>query len=352
MQSCRMNCRQLFLKLPNQSKLGEILMKAIVYTKYGSPDVLELKEVEKPTPRDNEVLIKVHAVSINDWDFQLLLGIHFINRLINGLLKPKRKILGSDIAGRIEAVGKNIKQFKQGDEVFGDLSGEWGGFAEYVCAKENFLALKPASMSFEEAAAIPQAGMLALQGLRDIGGIQPGQKLLINGAGGGVGTFGVQLAKFYGVDDLTGVDNSGKLDMLCELGFNQVLDYTKEDFTKHGQSHDLILDVKTNRSIFNYLRALNPNGVYVTVGGSMMRLLQAFILGPLISLIYKKKIRVVPLKQNKDLDFMNELFEAGKVKPVIDRPYKLSEIPEAIRYFGEGKHKGKIVITVEQNNKT
>ena len=327
-------------------------MKAIVYQQYGSPDVLELKEVEKPTPKDNEVLVKVHAVSINDWDWGLLLGTPFINRLINGLLKPKKRILGSDIAGRIEAVGKNVKQFHVGDEIYGDLSGDWGGFAEYVCAREHLLALKSASMTFEEASAIPQAGMLALQGLRDIGHIQSGQKLLINGAGGGVGTFGVQLAKLYGVDDVTGVDSSGKLDMLRSMGFNQVIDYTKEDFTKKGQRYDLILDVKTNRSIFDYLRALNPNGVYAIVGGSMIRFFQALLLGPLISKISKKNIRIVPLKQNKDLAYMNELFEAGKITSVIDGSYTLSEVPEALRYFGEGNHKGKVVITVEHNNKT
>jgi NADPH:quinone reductase-like Zn-dependent oxidoreductase len=324
-------------------------MKAIVYTKYGTPDVLELKEVDKPTPKDDEVLIKVHAASVNDWDWGLLLGTPFINRLINGLLKPKKRILGSDIAGRIEALGKNVKQFQPGDEVYGDLSGDWGGFAEYVCAREHLLALKSASMTFEEAAAIPQAGMLALQGLRDRGHLQPGQKLLINGAGGGVGTFGVQLAKLYGVDDVTGVDSSGKLDMLRSMGFDQVIDYTKEDFTKNGQCYDLILDAKTNRSIFNYLRALKPDGVYATVGGSMIRLFQALLLGPLISKISKKNIRIVPLKQNKDLAYMNELFEAGKVKPVIDGPFKLSEVPEAMRYFGAGNHKGKIVITIENN---
>ena len=327
-------------------------MKAIVYTKYGTPDALELKEVDKPTPKDDEVLIKVHAVSINDWDWGLLLGTPFVNRLINGLRKPKKRILGSDIAGRIEAVGKNAKQFHVGDEVYGDLSGDWGGFAEYVCAREHLLALKSASMTFEEAAAIPQAGMLALQGLRDIGHIQPGQKLLINGAGGGVGTFGVQLAKLYGVDDVTGVDSSGKLDMLRSMGFNQDIDYTKEDFTKNGQRYDLILDAKTNRSIFDYLRALNPNGVYVTVGGSMIRLFQALLLGPLISKISKKNIRIVPLKQNRDLAYMNELFEAGKITSVIDGPYKLSEVPGALRYFGEGNHKGKVVITLEHDNKT
>ena len=326
-------------------------MKAIVYTKYGTSEVLELKEVDKSIPKDDEVLIKVYAVSINDWDWQLLQGIPFINRLINGLLKPKKKILGSDIAGRIEAVGKNVEQFQLGDEVFGDLSGDWGGFAEYVCARENTLALKPADMTFNEAAAIPQAAMLAIQGLRDKGQIRSGQKLLINGAGGGVGTFAVQIAKLYGVE-VTGVDSSGKLDMLRSMGFDQVIDYTQEDFTKTGQCYDLILDVKTNRSIFDYTRALNPNGIYVTVGGSTARIIQAFFLGPLIPMISKKKIRIVDLKPNKDLDYMNELFEAGKIKPVIDGPYKLSEVPEAIRYFGEGNHKGKIVITLEPNKKT
>ena len=324
-------------------------MKAIVYTEYGSPDVLQLKEIEKPTPKDDEVLIKVYAVSINDWDWGLLQGIPFTNRLLFGLLKPKNQILGSDIAGRIEAVGKNVKQFQPGDEVYGDLTGDWGGFAEYVCARENALALKPASMTFDEAAAIPQAAMLAIQGLRDAGQIRQGQKLLINGAGGGVGSFAVQIAKFYGAE-LTGVDSPGKLDMMRSMGFDQVIDYTQEDFTKSGQCYDLILDVKTNRSVFDYPRALSPNGVYVTLGGSMTRIFQALLLGPLISMISKKNIHVVGLKPNKDLAYMNELFEAGKVKPMIDGPYRLSEVPEAIRYFGEGNHKGKIVITLEQNS--
>ena len=322
-------------------------MQAIVFTKYGTPDVLELKEVDKPIPKDNEVLIKVRAVSINDWDWGLLQGIPFINRLQFGLLKPKKQILGSDIAGRIEVAGKNVTQFQPGDDVYGDLSFYWGGFAEYVCARENALALKPAGMTFNEAAAIPQAAMLAVQGLRDKGHIQPGQKLLINGAGGGVGTFAVQIAKLNGVE-VTGVDSSGKLDMLRSMGFDHVIDYTKEDFTKNRQCYDLILDVKTNRSIFDYMRALNPNGIYVTVGGAMDRIFQALLLGPWISMISKKNIRIVALKPNKDLAYMNELFEAGKVKPVIDGPYKLSEVPEAIRYFGEGRHKGKIVITMER----
>jgi NADPH:quinone reductase-like Zn-dependent oxidoreductase len=229
--------------------------------------------------------------------------------------------------------------------VYGDLSGQWGGFAEYTCAREKALALKPVSMSFEEAAAIPQAAMLAVQGLLDRGKIQPGQKLLINGAGGGVGSFAVQIAKLYRVE-VTGVDSTSKLDMLRSIGFDHVIDYTKEDFTKNGKCYDLILDVKTNRSMFNYARALCRNGVYVTVGGSIGRLFQALFLAPWISLIHKKYIRLVALKPNKDLAYMNELFETGKVKPVIDGPYKLDEVPEAFRLFGKGEHKGKLVITM------
>ena len=320
-------------------------MKAIVYTKYGGPEVLQLKEIEKPYPKDDEVLIKVHAVSINDWDWGLLQGASFVDRMMSGLSKPKKQILGSDIAGRIEAVGTNVTRFKPGDEVYGDLSGSWGGFAEYVCAREKALALKPASMSFNEAAAIPQAAMLAKQGLIDKGQIKSGQKLLINGAGGGVGTFGVQIAKLYGVE-VTGVDSTSKLDMLRSMGFHHVIDHTQEDFTKNGKCYDLILDVKTNRSIFDYTRALYRNGIYVTVGGSMVRLLQALILKPWISLITKNQIRIVMLKPNKDLAYMNELFEAGKVRPVIDGPYKLDEVPKAFTIFGKGDHKGKLVITI------
>ena len=319
-------------------------MKAIVYYKYGTPDNLELKEIDKPIPKEGEVLVKVYAVSINDWDAGLLQG-DFINRMLNGLRKPKRKILGSDIAGRIEAIGKNVTQFKPGDEVYGDLSGQWGGFAEYACAREKFFALKPKSMSFEEAAAIPQAAMLAIQGLIDKGKIKQGQKLLINGAGGGVGTFGIQIAKLYGAE-VTGVDNTGKLDMMRSMGFDHVIDYTKEDFTSNGKCYDLILDAKTNRSMFDYAHALCPHGIYVTVGGSIGRLFQALFLAPLIKLIHKKHIRIVALKTNKDLNYMNELFETGKVKAVIDGPYRLDQVPEAFRLFNKAEHKGKIVITI------
>lgn len=320
-------------------------MKAITYTEYGSPSVLKLEEVEKPIPKDNEVLIKVFAVSLNDWDLDLLKGSSVVTRLSLGLKKPNKKILGSDVAGLVEAVGKDVTKFKEGDEVYGDLSGDWGGFAEYVCALENQLALKPSSMTFEEAAAIPQAAMLAVQGLYDKGKIQSGQKILINGAGGGVGTFAIQIAKQYDVVT-TGVDSTGKLDMLQSLGFDHVIDYTKEDFTKNKQLYDLILDVKTNRSIFKYIRTLSPNGTYVTVGGKLGRLLQVFLISQVISRFSQKKVCVVDLKPNKDLMHMNELYMTGQVKPVIHGIYKLEEVPEAFRVLSESTHKGKIVISV------
>lgn len=321
-------------------------MKAVVYERYGSPDVLELREVETPAPGDGEVLIRVRACSINDWDWGLLRGTPFVNRLLYGLFRPKRTILGSDVAGSVEAVGRDAKRFRAGDDVFGDLSGRWGGFAEYVCAPESALALKPPGMTFAEAAAIPQAAMLAVQGLCDTGRIHSGQKVLINGAGGGVGTFAIQLARLHQVD-VTGVDSPAKLDLLRSLGFDAVVDYTQEDFTRSGARYDLILDVKTNRSPFAYARALSPGGIYVTVGGSMARLFQFLFVWPLIAVTQRKRLSVVFLKPNKDLACMSDLFEAGKVRPVLDRLRTLSEVPEAMRYFGSGSHKGKVVITVE-----
>jgi NADPH:quinone reductase-like Zn-dependent oxidoreductase len=319
-------------------------LKAVIYTRYGGPEVLQIKEVEKPSPRDHEVLIKVYAVSINDWDWGLIQGEPFITRIFFSGLRPKKQILGSDVAGKIESVGKNVQLFKPGDEVFGDLSGEWGGFAEYVCANEKKLALKPPSMTFEEAAAIPQAAMLAVQGLR-AGHIQPGQKLLMNGAGGGVGTFAIQLAKMSGLK-VTAVDSSAKFDMLRSFGVTDLIDYTKEDFTKNQRRYDMILDVKTNRSPFAYLRALEPYGTYATVGGLLSRLFQAFSLSPLISMFSKKKVKVVALKANKDLSYMIDLFEAGKVRPVIDGHYRLDDIEKAFKLFANGDHKGKLVISV------
>jgi NADPH:quinone reductase-like Zn-dependent oxidoreductase len=327
-------------------------LKAIVYHEYGSPHVLELTEVEKPTPKDNEVLIKVHAASVNSWDWDLLRGKPFLVRL-GGLLKPKFKILGADIAGRVEEVGRNVTQFQSGDEVFGDLSGSiWGGFAEYVCVPENILALKSARMTFGQAAAVPHAAVLALQGLRDKGQIQPGQKVLINGASGGVGTFAVQIARSFGAE-VTGVCSTRKLDMVRSIGADYVIDYTQEDFTRNGQRYDLILDVVGNRSIFDYKHALSSHGNYVMVGGSMARIFQLILLTPLISKNSNKKMGLLMHQPNpKDLDFLSELFESGKVVPVIDSSYTLSEVAEALRYFGEGHHQGKVIITVEHKNTT
>jgi len=326
-------------------------MKAIVYTEYGPPDVLQLKEVAKPTPTDDEVLIKVQAVSVNRSDWEGLRGKPLYAR-IGGLLKPRHQILGSDIAGRVEMAGRNIRRFQPGDEVFGDILGRMGGFAEYVCARERALALKPASMTFEEVAAIPQAAVIALQGIRDKGQVQSGQIVLINGAGGGAGSFAVQLAKLYGAE-VTGVDNTGKLDFMRSLGADHVIDYTKEDFTKNGQQYDLILDVIAHRSAFAYRRALGPNGSCFVVGGSLATFFQILLLGPWIRRSTGKKIRVLVVQTDpKDLIYVTDLIESGKVVPVIDRRYSLSEAAEALRYLGEGHAKGKIVITVAQNNQT
>lgn len=321
-------------------------MKAVIYTHYGGSASLQLAEVPKPAPRDTEVLVKVHAVSVNDWDFALLQPDMF-NRLMSGLTKPKRQIIGSDIAGRIESVGKSVTRFKPGDAVYGDLSGTWGGFAEYVCSPEHALALKPASMTFEEAASIPQAAMLAAQGLIDKANLQSGQKILINGAGGGVGTFGIQIAQSLGVTDITVVDKEMKLPMLRALGATHCIDYAKEDFTKSGQTYDLILDAKTSRPTSEYLRSLKPGGMYVTVGGDLTRLLKIFLSMPLINRMSSKKVSIVALKPNKDLAYMNQLFEAGKLKCMIDEHrFMLENAPEAMRYFESANHTGKIVISL------
>jgi len=320
-------------------------MKAVVMDRYGTPDVLELRDVAQPAPKADQVLVRVLAASVNDWDWGLLRGAP-VNRMLSGLFTPRVHILGGDIAGRVEAVGGDVKAFQPGEEVYGDLSGSgFGAFAEYVCAQEADLAHKPAGMTFEQAAAIPQAGMLAVQGLIDVGRIQSGQKVLLNGAGGGVGTFALQIARLYGVE-VTVVDRPGKLDMLRAMGADHVIDYLKEDFTEGGKCYDLILDVKTDRSPLAYARALTLNGTYVTVGGSMPRLLQTLVLGPLLARLYHKHVRVVGLKPNKDLVYMNELFEAGKLRPVIDGPYKLTDLPEAFRLFGTGDHRGKIIVTM------
>jgi len=325
-------------------------MKAIVYHQYGSPDVLKLEEVEKPTPKDNEVLVKIRAVSINGSDWEGLRGKPLYARL-GGLRKPSNKILGSDIAGRVEIAGKNVREFQTGDEVFGEMPEYRGGFAEYACVPETALIRKPASLTFEEAAAIPQGAVIALQGIRDQGQVQPGQKVLINGAGGSAGTFAVQLAKYYGAD-VTGVDNTFKLDFLRSLGADHVIDYTREDFAKSGKQYDLVLDVIAHRSVFSYARALKPNGSCFFVGGSVATLFQILLLGPWIRRATGKNLRLLVVQRNqKDLAFMTELCVTGKIVPAIDRRYPLSEVQDALRYVGQGRAKGKVVITVEQNNK-
>jgi NADPH:quinone reductase-like Zn-dependent oxidoreductase len=321
-------------------------MKAIVYTEYGSPDVLQLENVERPASKEDEVLVKVHAASANPADWHLMRAEPFLARLANGLLKPKNTKLGADLAGRVEAVGGNVTQFQVGDEVFGELSlDELGTFAEYVCAPEELLALKPARMTFEQAAAVPLAAFTALQGLRDKGQIQPGQRVLINGASGGVGTFAVQIAKSFGTE-VTGVCSTRNLDMVRSIGADHVIDYTQADFTQTGQRYELIFDAVGNRSVSAYKRALSQNGICSVAGfTSLSRLFQIMLLGG------KKVGMMKTAKANKeDLVFIKELLEAGKVVPVIDRCYPLAETAEAIRYLETGHARGKVVITVTHNN--
>ncbi len=324
-------------------------MKAIVYHNYGSPDVLRLKDIQKPIPGDDEVLVKIHAVSINSWDWDMLTGRPYEYRFFSGFLKPKStKMHGCDIAGQVESTGDNVKRFQVGDEVFGDLSeGGWGAFAEYTCACENELIHKSSSMTFEEAACLSHGGNLAVQGLIDFGQIKAGQNVLINGGCGSTGALAIQIAKSFDVE-VTGVDSKEKLDMMRTLGADHVIDYRKEDFTKNGQRYDLIFDVKTTRSIFDYQRALCPNGIYATVGGKTSRILQLVFLRLHSG---NKKMHMVGYKANKDNAYLKELFEAGKLKFVIDKCFSLEETADAFRYFGEGNFKGKVVITVGHNHK-
>lgn len=323
-------------------------MKAIVTKRYGSPDVLEYKDIEKPTPKDDEVLIKVHAASVNAYDWHLLTADIFLVRLMGGgLFKPKNTNLGADIAGKIEAVGADVKQFQPGDEVYGDISAsDSGSFAEYACSKEKYLALKPANLSFEEAAAAPMAALTALQGLRDEGQVQPGQKVLINGASGGVGTFAVQIAKYLGAE-VTAVCSTRNLDQARALGADHVIDYTKEDFTQDSLRYDVILAVNGYHPISSYQHVLAPQGIYVMAGGSFGQIFQAMLLGPRRSKSGGQKMGGVSAKVvQTDLVLIKELFEDGKIVSVIDRRYPLSETAEALRYLGEGHARGKIVITV------
>ncbi|PKB82489.1 MAG: alcohol dehydrogenase [SAR202 cluster bacterium Io17-Chloro-G9] len=322
-------------------------MKAVVYYKYGSPDVLELQKVQKPAPKDDQVLVRVQAASINPLDWHFLRATPFFARLATGLLKPKRKILGVDIAGRVEAVGGEVKQFRPGDEVFG--GSDLGGFAEFVCVNEAKLVVKPANTSFEEAAAVPVAAITALQGLRDKGKIQTGQKVLINGASGGVGTFAVQIAKSFGAE-VTGVCSSRNLDMVRSIGADHAIDYAQQDFTRNGQTYDLIFCAVGNRSAADYKRTLNPKGICAIAGFTTMShmLFQDLLLGAWISLTGSKKIGLMgTAKINKaDLVFLKEILEDGKIVPVIDRQYPLGEVADAIRYLEEGHARGKVVITV------
>jgi len=339
-------------------------MKAIVYTQYGPPDVLQFREVATPTPADDEVLLKLYAASVNPLDLGVIRGVpafvRLIVRLLFGVRTPKakvfgtdlagraEKVLGSDIAGRVEAVGRHVKQFQPGDEVFGGNLFAGGGFAEYVCAVEDKLALKPANISFEDAAAVPIAAITALQGLRDKGGIQPGQKVLVDGASGGVGTFAVQIAKSFGAE-VTAVCSTRNVDTARSIGADHVIDYTREDFTQNGLRYDLILAANAYHSIFDYKRALSPDGVYVWVGGRVS--FQVMLLAPLLSRIGRKKMCYFLANLNKkDLVVLKDLLEAGKVVPVIDRRYPLSDAAEALRYLGEGHAQGKVVLTVEHSN--
>ncbi len=332
-------------------------MKAVIWTKYGSPEGLVVKEVAKPVPNDNQVLVKVQCASVNSWDWELMRGTPFVNRIMFGLLKPKINILGADISGVVESIGKKARHFKVGDEVFGDLSNfggikkrGWGGFAQYVCANENSLTAKPKGITFEEAASLPQASVMALQGLRSIGHIEKGQKVLINGAGGGVGSFALQLAKSFGAQ-VTAVDSGEKFEVMRSIGADRVLDYTQVDFIKEDCHYDLVLDTALRHSVFECMSVLNPNGTYVIVGGSNRQISQVIFFGWLMTLVGTKKVCLLGLKQNKDLAYIGELVAEGKVRPAIDRVCKLDEVPEALKYFEEGHVKGKLVVTMEHENK-
>jgi NADPH:quinone reductase-like Zn-dependent oxidoreductase len=326
-------------------------MKAIISEKYGPPETLRLEEVEVPTPKDGELLIKVHASSLNAADFEILRGAW--SARFTGLRRPGHRIPGSDVTGVVESIGTNTTKFKPSDEVVGDLfmSG-FGAFAEYVCAPEKALVKKPDAMSFEQAATYPQAGIIALQALRDKKQIQPGQKVLINGAGGGMGTFAVQIAKYYGAE-VTAVDSAMKLDMLQSIGADHVIDYMKENYTKSDQCYDVILDTVANRSLSDYDRVLCPEGLFIMVGGSRRAIFQAVVLGPLKTRRSNKSLGINLWGEGyneKDMEFFGELLAAGKVQPVIDRIYSLDEVPEAYRYLEERQALGKLVISMANNN--
>jgi NADPH:quinone reductase-like Zn-dependent oxidoreductase len=323
-------------------------MEAIVYSNYGSPDVLRCEEIDKPATGRNEVLIKVRAASVNPVDWHFMRGSPGFIRIMTGLRKPKITRLGVDVAGEVEAVGGNVTQFKPGDRVFGTCR---GAFGDYVCTSESEVAMKPESVTFEQAASIPVAAFTALQGLRDKGNIQPGQKVLINGASGGVGTFAVQIAKWFGAD-VTGVCSTRNVEMVRSLGADRVMDYTREDFAESGQRYDLILDCVANHSLAACRRVLSPKGIYIVVGGpsgpGMIRLLGRVITMLVLSrFVSQKFVTFLAKSRQKDLTIIGELIAAGKVTPVIDRRYPLNEVPEAIRYLEAGHARGKVIIALQ-----
>lgn len=322
-------------------------MKAILFEKYGIPEeVLALKEAPLPTPKDNEVLIKIYATTINDYDWSIVRGKPYLYRLMFGLAKPKNPIAGMELSGIVEGIGAKVSKLKVGDAVYGDISQfGFGTFAEYISIHEDAVLIKPEGLSFEIATAIPHASTLALQALRGIAKIKQGQKLLINGGGGGVGTIGLQLAKLSNCE-VTGVDSGEKLGMMKSLGYDQVIDYKKVDFTKTGEQYDLILDCKTNKSPFAYLRALKPTGTYVTIGGNLSSLISVLFWSKIFSLFSSKRLQILSLKPNEGLDEIAQLIIQNKITPEIDGPYPLEDTARLIQYFGEGKHKGKIVIKV------
>jgi NADPH:quinone reductase-like Zn-dependent oxidoreductase len=322
-------------------------MKAVVYRKYGPPEVLQVKDIPKPVPGNGEVLVKIHAASVNRSDWECLIGEPLYVRM-GGIRRPRHPILGSDIAGRVEAVGSNVTKFKPGDEVFGDIMGRNGGFAEYVCVHEKVLAPIPAGMTFEEASVIPQPGVIALQGIRDKGLVGPGKQVLINGAGGATGVFAIQIAKQLGAE-VTGVDKGAKHDLMRSLGADHVIDYTRDDFTRNGSQYDLILDLVAYRSVFAYRRALKRGGSYYYVGGSVRLLFAILFFGPIIKRVTGKKIGFLAVRPStKDMLYIAEQLQSGQLTSVIDKRFPLEEVPDALRYLGEGHARGKLVITVAQ----
>jgi len=321
-------------------------MKAVVCHSYGPPSLLQIEDLPVPTPTGQQVLVRVHAAAINDYDWSMVRGKPVLYQLLFGLRKPRNPVPGMEAAGVIEAVGPEATRFKVGDKVYGDTSEHgFGTFAEYLSIHEDALRHKPEAMSFAEAAATPHASLLAYQGLISLGKLQEGDQVLLNGAGGGVGTFAFQLTKTYNCK-VTGVDAGPKLDKLTEMGFDHVIDYRKVDFTRTVHQYDVVLDCKTNRLPWAYLRALKPGGTYVTVGGHLGKMLTLVLFGQILKLFSRKRLKLLGLQPNKDLDVISDLYQEGKLKAIIDGPYPLKEVPRLIQYFGDGAHFGKIVLSI------